>query len=156
MKKSLIAFAAACAAIIAQSASATTFPSLTTIYVGGGVRDNGGAFEAGSATVFHCVNVSGVSTSVRFLLLSNIGNVLASATRTVVHGQTTTVSTHSTIAYVEDFNFNAGSVGEGGINIESLQSAVFCNAKTIDASTVAPIGVTLPLVRVNPHPGTVE
>ena len=47
-------------------------------------------------------------------------------------------------------------MNEGVVNIESLQSGVFCNAKTIDAAADSRIGVTLPLVRVNPHPGTVE
>ena len=47
-------------------------------------------------------------------------------------------------------------MSQGGINIESLQSGVFCNAMTIDAAAGTPIGVTLPLVRVNPHPGTVQ
>ena len=45
---------------------------------------------------------------------------------------------------------------EGVINIESTQSGVFCTAKTIDASATFPDGVILPLVRVNPHPGTVD
>ena len=157
MKKTLFAFVLAASAFaISPSASATTFPSLTTIYLGTGVRDDGFAANTGTATVFHCSNVSGVSTSVRFLVLGNTGNVEASVTRNVIHGQTITVSTNFAVAYGEDANLGTGFVGQGVINIESLQSGVFCNAMTIDAAAASPDGVTLPLVRVNPHPGTVE
>jgi len=157
MKKSSfgIAFVAS-AFTIAPTASAATFPSLTTIYIGTGVRDNGGTVHAGTATTFHCSNVSGVSTSVRFLVLYHTGSVAVSFTRTVAHGATVAVSTHATLPYEEDTDLGTLAVSEGVINIESLQSGVFCNAKTIDASAAFPDGVVLPLVRVNPHPGTVE
>jgi hypothetical protein len=67
-----------------------------------------------------------------------------------------TVSTHSVAAYAENFSLGTGTVAEGAINIESTQSGVFCNAKTIDAAAAFPDGMIIPLVRVNPHPGTVE
>ena len=54
---------------------AVTFPSLTTIYVGSGVRDNGAATDAGVATSIHCSNVSGVSVQVRVLILGDTGAV---------------------------------------------------------------------------------
>jgi hypothetical protein len=37
-------------AALAQPAAAVPFPSLTTIYVGSGVLDNGAADDAGTAT----------------------------------------------------------------------------------------------------------
>ena len=157
MRNRLFGLAAAVgAATLATPTLATTFPSLTTIYVGSGVRDNGGTVHAGTATTFHCSNVSGVSTSVRFLVLYHTGSVAVSFTRTVAHGATVAVSTHATLPYEEDTDLGTLAVSEGVINIESLQSGVFCNAKTIDASAAFPDGVVLPLVRVNPHPGTVE
>ena len=61
-----------------EPASAVTFPSLTTIYVVAGVTDGGGAAGVGSATAFHCLNVSGVTTSVRFVVLNGNGAVVAS------------------------------------------------------------------------------
>ena len=154
MKTTLTAFALA--AMLAEPASATTFPTLTTIYIGSGVRDDGSGTEAGTATTFHCTNVSGVTTSVRFLVLGSLGAALASTIQAIGHGETRTVSTHFTRAYGENASLATGLLNEGAVNIESLQSAVFCNAKTIDAAAAPPIGVTLPLVRVNPHPGTVE
>jgi hypothetical protein len=157
MKKASFAFAAAlAAALFAAPASAVTFPSLTTIYIGSGVSDNGGAANTGTATTFHCSNVSGVTAQVRFLVLNSAGAVAGSSTHNASHGATLTVSTHGTFAYAENSALSAGVVNEGVINIESTQSAVFCTAKTIDAALASPVGVPLDLVRVNPHPGTVE
>ena len=148
--------AAALVAWFAQPAAAITFPSLTTIYVGSGVRDDGGIPEAGTATTFHCSNVSGAGTTVRFLILDHTGGLDTALTRAIAHGQTITVSTHSVKAYIESNDLETGILREGVINIESLESGVFCNAKTIDAASDSPVGTILPLVRVNPHPGTVE
>jgi hypothetical protein len=157
MTKSLTALLAvlAAASLIAP-ASAITFPSLTTIYVGSGVRDNGGAENAGTATTFHCSNVSGVTAQVRLSVLSSGGVVLSDPTFTLLNGRTLTVSTHNTLTYAETGNMATSVVAEGAINIESTQSAVFCNAKTINAASASPVGVPIDLVRVNPHPGTVE
>jgi hypothetical protein len=157
MTKSPIALAAALfAAGLAAPASAITFPSLTTIYIGSGVRDNGGADNAGTATVFHCSNVSGVTAQIRWLVLDHLGGVVGNKTLSAAHGQTRTASTHRAAPYAEDSDLDTGSVAEGVINIESTQSGVFCTAKTIDASLASPVGVPIDLVRVNPHPSTVE
>jgi hypothetical protein len=151
MKKLL---AAVLAAAFVQPAAAITFPGLTTIYIGTGVIDDGSADNFGEATIFHCTNVSGVAAQVRFLVLG--GMVPASRTVNVQHGETYTAATHPVAAYFEKADLNTGFVGEGAINIESTQSGVFCSAKSVSASAGFPDGVVLPLVRVNPHPGTVE
>ena len=52
MKKYLAGLALAAA--FAQPAAAVTFPTLTTIYVGSGVFDDGGAAATGEATSIHC------------------------------------------------------------------------------------------------------
>jgi len=145
----------ALAAAIAQPVSAVTFPSLTTIYVGSGVRDSGGTEFTGIATVFNCSNVSGVAAQVRFLVLGLDGQIEASQTIDLAHGATRTAATHLEATFDSDFNLATGVVGQGVVNIESTQSAVFCNAMVTDADA-AGNGITLPLVRVNPHPGTVE
>jgi len=72
------------------------------------------------------------------------------------NGTAITVSTHNTNAHLELNSLVTGSVSPGVVNIESTQSGVFCSAETIDAAAAAPVGVTRNLVRVNPHPGTVE
>ena len=63
MKTYIAAFALAGA--LAQPASATTFPTLTTIYVGSGAYDDGSTDDAGTATSIHCSNVSGVARCAR-------------------------------------------------------------------------------------------
>lgn len=148
------------AVLAAQPALAITFPQLTTIYVGSGVRASSSGAFVGVATTFQCSNVSGVAANVRFLILSQTGSALDSVTLTVAHGGTLTVSTHNTIAYTENFFFDFEDpdvqLNSGAVNIESTQSAVFCNAKTLRAASVEPVGSWLPLVRVNPHPDTME
>jgi hypothetical protein len=151
--------AVAVAAALAQPAPATTFPSLTTIYVISGVLNSSDAADAGVATAFQCSNVSGVTTSIRFLVLSDAGAVLASSTvNNVAHGATVARSTHPTNSYGgEGSGLIAGTaLNAGVVNIESLQSGVFCTAAVIDAAANAPDGVSPHIVRINAHPGTVE
>ena len=156
MKKYLVAVALA--ASLAQPAAAITFPTLTTIYVGSGVTDNGGASQTGVATTIFCSNVSGADVQVRVLILSAGGSVRGTPrTATLVHGQTGTFSTHATALFTdEDFLLNTGSVGQGVVNVEATNSAIFCTATILDAAASVPNGIPLHLVRVNPHPGTVE
>ena len=147
--------AVALIATLAQPAAAITFPSLTTIYVGTGVVDDGSAANTGVATSFNCSNVSGVSAEVRFLVLGPFGAVEGNMTTTVPHGGTTTASTHLTASYSTNVPLATGVVSQGAVNIESTQSGVFCNAIVTDAAD-AGNGFDINMVRVNPHPGTVE
>jgi hypothetical protein len=156
MRKYLAAVAVAAVAAMATPAVATTFPTLTTIYIGTGLRDDGGGQFDGIATVIHCSNVSGVTASVRFLLLNSSGGVGFSTTVSVNHGATFIAGTHNAVAYVENQSLGGAASNNGVINIESTQSGVFCMANTIDAAAAKPVGVPLRLVRVNPHPGTLE
>ena len=156
MKTYLAAFALAAA--LAQPAAAVTFPSLTTIYVGSGVYDDGLGSNAGEATSIHCSNVSGVSVQVRVLILGTSGAVEGSLTLTLPHGATRTFSTHFTSIFTEGSDSLAtGTVDQGVVNVEATNSAVFCTAAVIDAAGDPPVfSMPLHLVRVNPHPGTVE
>ena len=155
MKKHLAA--AAIAALFAPPALATTFPSFTTIYVGSGVRDSGHSSDAGLASIFMCSNVSGISASIRFQVLSSLGSPVGTASVTIAHGATYTAGSHFTASFNENVDLDTGAVLQGAVNIESTQSAVFCTAAVIDAAGNPP-SFTLPLhlVRVNSHPGTVE
>ena len=158
MQKILLAACAAASVVVAAPVRATTFPSLTTIYIVPGVLDSGDAANVGVATAFQCSNVSGVTTSIRFLALSETGAVLGSVTvPSVLHGATIEVSTHFTDPYTNETALISGTVlNTGVVNIESLQSAVFCTAAIIDASIANPDGVTPHIIRVNPDPGAVE
>jgi hypothetical protein len=153
MKTTLTAIALA--ATLIQPASAITFPSLTTIYVGSGIVDSGGPENAGFATIFNCSNVSGVTATVRFLILSTFG-VNADKSVVLPHGETVVAATDETAVSFETLSLDVMSILNGGVvNIESTQSGVFCNAIFADAAGGG-FAVNLPLVRVNPHPGTVE
>jgi len=144
-------------AALAQPAAAVTFPSLTTIYVGSGVYDDAGATNVGEATIIHCSNVSGVSAQVRVLILNGGGTVSGSQTQTLAHGQTATFSTHETFIFNDSAVLATGLVAQGVVNVEATNSAVFCTAAVIDAAGNPPVfSIPLHLVRLNPHPGTVE
>jgi len=147
----------ALAATLAQPATAVTFPTLTTIYVGSGVRDDSSDAGEGIATSFHCTNVSGQAATLRVLVLFAAGNVAGSATVPLAHGETKTLSTHSTNVFVDAADLAPGVfLQQGAVNIEATQSAVFCTAMMVNAALFLPEGIDLHLVRVNPHPGTVE
>jgi hypothetical protein len=156
MRKSFVALAVAAA--LAQPASAITFPTLTTIYVGSGVVDSGSPHEQGIATSINCSNVSGVEVQVRVLVLNLDGTAAGSLTVHLAHGATATFSTHETFVYFEDIgNLNTGAVLRGVVNVEARNSAVFCSAAVVDAAGLPPsFAIPIHLVRVNPHPGTVE
>ena len=144
--------AVAFAATFAQPASAITFPSLTTIYVASGVYS---LLDADTAV--HCSNVSGQSAQVRVLVLMPNGTVGDSITQTVAHGATITVATSSLAGYDAIVLENLGDVVVGVANVEATQSAVFCTAHVVAQSATSPVtGDPLHLVRVNPHPGTLE
>jgi hypothetical protein len=159
---SFVAGAVASAAILpalgaAHTAPATAFGGLTTIYVGSGVVDLGGDDHVGTATSIHCSNVSGVTVQVRALVLQSTGAVAGALTVTLSHGATTTFSTHATFVFVDDeTNMRTGRITQGVLNVEATNSAVFCTAVVVDAGSPLNIMSPLHLVRVNPHPGTVE
>jgi hypothetical protein len=141
----------ALAVTLAHPASAITFPTLTTIYVGTGIIDH-----LTAATMFHCANVSGGTVSLRILLLGRAGEFVASHNVAYSHGQSYGVGTRNIALYAENFVFTGPGITEGTVNIESTNSAVFCSAKVVDPAAGVPTGYSVPLIRVNPHPGTVE
>ena len=106
--------------------------------------------------MFHCANVSGGTVTLRILLLSRAGEVVATHSVTYFNGQTYGLSTRNTATFTENANLGGPGIQEGVVNIGSTNSAVFCTAKAVDPAAVSPKGFAFPLVRVNPHPGTVE
>ena len=154
MRKFLFASAAAWSVMLAGPAPAITFPSLTTIYIFSGVRDDGGAGNTGIASSISCTNVSGLTAGMRFLALQANGSVAAVSTLDLTHGQTTVISTHGTVLFA-DAALPTGAI-QGSVNVESTQSGVFCSAAIVDADATPEFSFPLHAVRVNPHPGTVE
>ena len=145
----------ALAAALAQPAAATTFPTLTTIYVGPGVQDTTGASPLTAGTAVMCSNVSGATASVRFLFLNNTGGVAAQTTISMAHGASVNVATRNLTA-IADTIVATGQINGGVVNVESTESGVFCSAMILDSASDGPNGAALDLVRVNPLPGTVE
>ena len=154
MRMILVAFGVA-ALLAAAPIQATTFPALTTIYVASGVFDSGGAENTGAVTSVHCSNVSGQNAQLRFLFLQINGAVVGNLTHSLPHGETVTASTRGTV-YFADTEVSTGAINQGVVNVESTQSAVFCSAMIVGAAGPIPNGIALHMVRVNPHPGTVE
>jgi hypothetical protein len=153
MKTYLAAFALAAA--LAQPAFATTFPSLATIYVAPGAFDDGSTPNTGFATVVSCANVSGVATNIRVLILNPSGGVLRDTLFSgIAHGASFRAATHSTFLG-DETSLGTGLIIDGVINVESLQSGVFCSFHVVSAPGDG-TGIPLKAVRVNPHPGTVE
>jgi hypothetical protein len=155
MKKYLAAVAFAVALV--QPASAITFSKLTTIYLGAGVYDlkNYPTTGINTATSVHCSNVSGLNAQYRVLVLDGDGEVVAQTTQNIAHGATQTVSTNDVVAFI-DISLELGFSIRGVLNVEATQSGIFCNAQIVDRAGALSTSSPLHLVRVNPHPGTVE
>jgi hypothetical protein len=159
MKTSSFVVALTAFATLSEPAAAVTFPSLTTIYIGSGFRNTVDIVDAGVATSFHCTNASGLTASVRFLVLNLNGSVAGSFTQPALqHGRTQSVATHGTVVFLNEQATSAGTlINQGSIIIESTESGVFCTAAVVDAGTAIPaFAMPLHLVRVNAHPGTVD
>ena len=151
-----LAAAALAALAFADPASAVTFPTLTTIYVEAGVRDNGSLAAQGIATVFLCSNVSGQSADLRVLILDHVGAFHDQFQfNAMPHGATATMVTQGTNSFANELDMGSTAVGQGVVNIEATQSAIFCSAMIVDAGDARAMA-PLNLVRVNAHPGTVE
>ena len=142
-----------------EGGAPTVAPSLTTdplvqVYRFSGVRDDGGAANAGTATTFHCTNFSGATESFRVQVRQYNGTVVGDNTRNLAHNETVTTSTHGTVAYFEDVALNTGLVFQGSARIWATSPSIVCTASTIDAAAAAPHGVDLHGIRFNPIPGT--
>ena len=151
--KKLLAAVAAIALTAVLPAQATTF-SLRTIYVASGVYDSGDPNDVGTATSVICTNLSGKSATLQVSFYSSSGVFLNLINQPFPNLRTLTVSTHGT--FFIDFNASTGFIGQGVLNIQSTESAVFCSAMIVDAAGPVANGIDLHMVRYNPHPGTVE
>ena len=121
-----------------------------------GVLDTGTVSFTGVATVFHCTNFSGVSENMRFVTRRKDGLLLSNQPLFINHLETKTVQTHGTFAYTGDLTLTTGLVSQGTMAIAATSTNIICTAMTIDASTVAPVGVALRGIRFNPVPGSQE
>ena len=148
--------AAAALSFVQPAQAATTDPEVI-IYRFPGVLDNGGSLDMGVATVFLCTNFSGATENIRFVTRNNSGALLTNQVFTINHLATLTAATHPTTAYSDVLNLlSTGPVTQGTTAIAATSINVICTAVTIDASTVAPVGVALRGIRFSPAPGSQE
>ena len=148
--------AAALAIQTAVPASAEINDPEVIIYRFPGVTDSGSGPGFGVATVFHCTNFSGANENIRFVTRRNDGVIVSNKAFTFPHLSTGTLSTHITAAYVQSADLSAQSVLQGTTAIAATSINVICTAETIDASTVAPVGVARRGIRFSPVPGSQE
>src|SRR5262245_20021650 len=147
--------AAAAFAFVQPAQAAQSAPEVI-IYRFPGVSDDGGIFNAGVATVFHCTNFSGVTENIRFVTRGPFGPLLSNITAILNHLQTQTFSTHLTTAYGNEISLLNGPILQGTTAIAATSINIICTAMTIDASATAPIGVALRGIRFAPVPGSQE
>jgi hypothetical protein len=126
------------------------------IYRFPGVFDDGGGFQAGTATVFHCTNFSGVTETVRFVTRDDAGILRQNNTIDIPHLETKTAATHSQSTYFISVNLSTGAVAQGTTAIAATSTNIICTAMTIDAANTKPVGVALRGIRFSPVPGSQE
>src|SRR5262249_9735817 len=80
------------------------------IYRTSGVRDDGGAFNTGVATSFHCTNLSSQNELLTILVRKFDGSIVANAQFTLSPDRTWTASTHGTVAFNEDAFLSQGTI----------------------------------------------
>jgi len=146
---------AAAALVFVQPAQAAQTDPEVIIYRFPGVRDDGGAVFAGTATVFHCTNFSGVDEIIRWVTRDSAGGLLDNTFFGISHLRTITVGTHINRAY-STVTLSTGVINQGTTAIAATSTNIICTAMTIDASTTAPIGVALRGIRFSPVPGSQE
>src|SRR5262245_52782021 len=84
------------------------------IYRFPGVRDDGGAGDAGIATVFHCTNFSGATENIRFVTRETDGVLKSNLAATINHLQTVSAATHPILAYFFELSMATGAIlGQG-------------------------------------------
>jgi hypothetical protein len=148
--------ALALAFVLSAAADAAQGDPEVIIYRFPGVRDNGDVPNAGVATVFYCTNFSGGVENIRFVTRAASGALIANVVPSIAHLQTITATTRPTLANVNETPLNTGAVDQGTTAIAATSTNIICTAMTIDASTVAPVGIALRGIRFAPVSGSQE
>jgi hypothetical protein len=162
----IVAIAAIAFALPIHAADRTASPPLPPTSVGGplalnyvvpGVFDNGGAFNAGVATLFHCTNTSTTSENVQIVVRTFDGTIVGNVTFSMASASTITSGTHQTALFTEDVTLSAGTtINQGQAFIFATSQFVFCSAMIVDAAATIPNGIALHMVRFGPLQGTQE
>lgn len=148
--------AAALLAILFSAQAARAQPS-TIIYLVPGVVDGGESPNTGRATTFLCTSIAGSPQEIRFKLFGNGGNLIIDTfSDTINHGRTFVLSTHPTVAFVENLSTPGVNAGGSAVILAS-SNKIFCSAFLVDAAAASFSGLgALHMVRFNPVSGIVE
>jgi hypothetical protein len=152
---SMIAALALAFALPASADAAQGDPEVL-IYRFPGVRDDGGSFNSGVATAFHCTNFSGVTETIRLVTRDNDGTLKNNNQYTIGHLLTGTWVTHQVHSYSFQAILNTGAVGQGTTAIAATSISIICTAETINAADSVPVGVARRGIRFSPVPGSQE
>ena len=150
---------AAIATLAAPPTGATTFPTLTTIYIASGVINHSPDDNDGVKTLVSCTNMSGQTASVRYIFRHINGAIGGITTRSLANLAALIVATEGKVGFLnQEVELATGPIAAGTLHILSTQSAVYCSAMLVesDAANAVPAGAALHMVRFSPHPGTVE
>jgi hypothetical protein len=129
---------------------------LKAIYRVAGVTDSGQTTATGTATVFHCTNMSSADEVIRVQIRTSSGFLWRQEDIDIQPLRTWTISTHVTAVFFDNLFLNTGILDQGSAHISATHTNIYCSAMIVDAEATVPQGIALHLVRFNPHPGTQE
>src|SRR5947207_4563968 len=139
----IVAAAAIVFVLPAHPARPAVTDPVISLYFFPGVRDNGGGAGTGVATSIHCVNFSGATEKLLYVVLNFDSSTKANLNLNIGQAQTRTASTHDTVLYAEDLILNTGVVNQGVIGVSSTNINLVCTAQVLDAAAATPNGIEL-------------
>jgi hypothetical protein len=152
----IVAAAAIVFVLPAHPARPAVTDPVVSLYFYPGVRDNGGGAGTGVATSIHCVNFSGATEKLQYVVFNFDSSIKANLNLNIGQDQTRTASTHDTVLYAEDLILNTGVVNQGSAIVGATSVDIVCTAQVLDAAAATPNGIDLHGLRFNAVPSTAE
>ena len=152
----IVAAAAIVFVLPAHPARPAVTDPVISLYFFPGVRDNGGGAGTGVATSIHCVNFSGATEKLQYVVFNFDSSIKANLNLNIGQDQTRTASTHDTVLYAEDLILNTGFVNQGSAIVGATSVDIVCTAQVLDAAAATPNGIDLHGLRFNAVPSTAE
>ena len=152
----IVAAAAIVFVLPAHPARPAVTDPVISLYFFPGVRDNGGGAGTGVATSIHCVNFSGATEKLQYVVFNFDSSIKANLNLNIGQDQTRTASTHDTVLYAEDLILNTGVVNQSSDIVGATSVDIVCTAQVLDAAAATPNGIDLHGLRFNAVPSTAE
>jgi hypothetical protein len=131
--------------------AATTDPEQIVYRIPGLINIPSGGSGLGFTSVIHCVNFSGDTETVRIVIRSADGTLIANQAFTLPHLQNMSVANATQFAYTTTF---MPATAHGMATIAATSVSIVCSAVVLDVFTSS--GTALHMIRLNPAPGTLE